>query len=178
MYLSFVKYGAKVTRNNSFCVHKGNNINKLHASVSLFIPCISSQYHVMALRRWKLEVSFPPKGSSPSLIGCGERGGGPRQTVDGEGEELSWSQCSSSIDSLSWWKETFQCSCSPLSSSSMQMTSLLTSRCSPSTTPMSSRSSLKVSWLNKTVYLLCPYMLCCVYYIRTGDLDGHFFLPF
>lgn len=130
---------------------------------SLFNSCVSSQYHVMALRRWELEVPFSPKGSSHSLIVCGERGGGPRQTVDGEGEELSWSQCSSSIDSLSWWKEAFLCSCSPLSLSSTQMIRRLTSRCSPSTTPMSSLSSSKVSWQSKAVYLW--FHVCCIVFV-------------
>lgn len=142
----------------------------------LFSPCISSQYHVMALRRWKLEVPFPPKGSSHRLIVCGERGGGPRQTVDGEGEELSWSQCSSSIDSLSWWKEAFLCSCSPLSSSSTQMTRHLTSRCSPSTTPMSSLSSLKVSWLSETVYL--RFHICFVVFLTYQQVISMVFFMF
>lgn len=105
---------------------------------------------------------FLLKGVHPAWSVADRGVGDARQTVDGEGEELSWSQCSSSIDSLSWWKETFQCSCSPLSLSSMPMTSLLTSRCSPSTTPMSSRSSLKVSWLS--LFAVSIYASLCFLY--------------
>lgn len=71
-----------------------------------------------------------------------------REELAGPGQrvELSGSQCSSSsIDRLSWWEEAFPCSCSPMSSSSMRMISRLTNRCSRSTIPMSSPSSLKVS---------------------------------
>lgn len=71
-----------------------------------------------------------------------------REELAGPGQrvELSGSQCSSSsIDRQSWWEEAFPCSCSPMSSSSMPMISCLTNRCSRSTIPMSSPSSLKVS---------------------------------
>lgn len=95
-----------------------------------------------------------------TVLHCGESEelGGPG-TVDGKGEELSWSQCSSSIDSLSWWKEAFPYLCSPLSLSSTQMIRLPTSRCSPSTTPMSSLSSSKVSWHSNSAYLW--FSICC-----------------
>lgn len=49
----------------------------------LCITLISSQYHVTALRRWEREVPFPPTGSLRSVIVCGERRGGLRQTADG-----------------------------------------------------------------------------------------------
>lgn len=112
---------------------------------------------------WEQEVPFSPEGILHCLIVCGERVGGPRQTVDGEGEKLSGSQCSSSIDSLSWWKEAFPCSCSPLSLSSTQMSRHLTSRWSPSTTLMSSPSSLKVSERSSMRILVC--MLCNGFYL-------------
>lgn len=127
----------------------------------------------MVLRQWFLEVPFPPKRSPHSWIVGVERGGGAaRHTVDGEGEELSWSQCSSSIDSLNWWKEAFLCSCSPLSSCSMPTIRRLTSRCSPSTTPMSSLSSSKVS---RCIQTTCD-STCAVWSCMLADLRNNLFL--
>lgn len=126
-------------------------------SVCLNTLCrVNSQHCAMSLRWWEQEAAFPSRGSWQSRAAVWrERGaGGPRHTVDGD--ELSWSQCSSSsIDSQNWWKEAFPSLCSPLSSSSMPTTRLPTSRCSPSTTPMSSPSSSKVSRLKSGTAQLC-----------------------
>lgn len=132
----------------------------------------------MVLRQWFLEVPFPHKGSSHKWIVCVERGGGgARHTVDGEGKELSWSQCSSSsIDSLNWWKEAFLCSCSPLSSFSMLMIRRLTSRCSPSTTHMSSLSNSKVSWHSQTTCDSTCAVLSCTWADFWNNL--FFFSPY
>lgn len=163
-----------ITLKGHSCTHLSYILLSKFSSVNVLchLSRICLQYHIMGPRSWKWKCHFHLQEVFTSWYLLA-RGGGPRQTVDGEGEKLSWSQCSSSIDSLSWWKEAFPCSCSPLNSSSMPMSRHPTSRCSPYTTPMSLHSSSKVSWWRKTLFILCFYV-CYVIFIIYRRLDNHF----
>lgn len=102
-----------------------------------------------------------------------------REELAGPGQrvELSGSQCSSSsIDRQSWWEEAFPCSCSPMSSSSMPMISRLTNRCSRSTIPMSSPSSLKVSEQIETTSLCLRIIVMFIFHLQSNGYVVYCFL--
>ena len=148
----------------SYVIFATHDLQSWVSSDPSFSVLSTKQDHTMPLRSWEWEGPLSQSGGqTPAHLP--ERETLPCQTEDerqGSRRELSWSQCSSSrADSRSLWKEAFPCSCSPQSLSSMPMSRRPTSRCSPSTTPMSSHSSSKVG---EIAVKIC--FLVWLYYIQ------------